>query len=210
MAELYNFFGDIWDYIRETYLEVDFGSYKNFTITTQGATLSQIILAILFGCMLASFAAVYHRTYLGRMVRGLLKREAHDEESALTLTDLGLGHSGLIKYSLRSRTSALRKVVRYVGEEREDETDDETDDGTRVSRNGKNSPQMTDIIDYENARFYIPEHLAAHAEVRYDKEGTGVRALVISAISCIALAVILIRFLPVLFRWADDLITLLS
>ena len=117
MAEIYNFFGDIWDYIRETYLEVDFGSYKNFTVTTQGVTLSQIIIGILFGCMLASFVVVYQRTYLGRMVRALLKAEAQDEDSARTLAELGLAHSGLIKYTLRSRTSALRKVVRYVGEE---------------------------------------------------------------------------------------------
>ena len=89
MAELYNFFGDIFDYIRETYLEVDFGSYKNFTVTTQGVTLSQIIIGILFGCMLASFAVVYQRTYLGRMVRGLLANKAHDEASAMTLADLG-------------------------------------------------------------------------------------------------------------------------
>ena len=206
MAEIYNFFGDIWDYIRETYLEVDFGSYKNFTVTTQGVTLSQIIIGILFGCMLASFVVVYQRTYLGRMVRALLKAEAQDEDSARTLAELGLAHSGLIKYTLRSRTSALRKVVRYVGEER----DDEEDDPTRVSRNGKKAPKMTDVIDYENARFYIPEHLSAHAAVRYDSKGTGVRALVASVIAYIAIAVILIRFLPVLFHWADDLITLLG
>ena len=206
MAEIYNFFGDIWDYIRETYFEVDFGSYKNFTVTTQGATLSQIILGLLFGCMLASFAIVYQRNYLGKMVRGLLKAEAHDEASALTLADLGLDRSGLIKYTLRSRTSPLRKVVRFVGETREEEEYD----GTRVSRNEKKAPQMTDTIDYEHARFYIPEHLSAHASVRFDAKGTGVRALVLSAISYIAIAVILIRFLPVLFRWADDLITLLS
>ena len=30
MAEIYNFFGDIWDYLRETYFEADLGSYKNF------------------------------------------------------------------------------------------------------------------------------------------------------------------------------------
>lgn len=219
MAEIYNFFGDICDYIRETYLEVDFGSYKNFTITTQGTTLSQIIIGILLGCMLASFAVVIQRTYLGRMVRGLLKAEAHDEDSALTLSELGLGHSGLIRYSLRSRTSALRKVVRYVGEVREEDEDENADDyddyyyaddGTRVSRKHKKTLQMTDTIDYERARFYIPEQLEAHAAVRYDARGTGIRALFLSAISYIALAVILIRFLPVLFRWADDLITLLS
>jgi hypothetical protein len=206
MAELYNFFGDIFDYIRETYLEVDFGSYKNFTVNTQGVTLSQIIIGILFGCMLASFAVVYQRTYLGRMVRGLLSREAHDEESALNLKELGLDRSGLIKYTLRSRSTPLRKVVRFVGEEREEEAYD----GTRVSRNAKKSPQMTDIIDYENARFYIPKHLAAHAEVRFDKKGSGARALIISALACVVAAVVLIRFLPVLLHWADDLITFLS
>ena len=69
---------------------------------------------------------------------------------------------------------------------------------------------MTDIIDYENARFYIPEHLAAHASVRFDKRGSGARALIISALACIVAAVVLIRFLPVLLHWADDLITLMS
>ena len=128
MAEIYNFFGDIWDYLRETYFSVDFGEYRNFDLGNHGATLAQIIFAMMVGISLAAFVIVYERRYLGRVVRALLKSEAQDEESAKTLEELGCQRMAFVKHSLRRRDSALRKLVRYVGEP--DEHDDLPDEVT--------------------------------------------------------------------------------
>ena len=49
MAEIYNFFGDIWDYLRETYFSIDFGEYRNFDISGYGTTLAQITLGVIIG-----------------------------------------------------------------------------------------------------------------------------------------------------------------
>lgn len=198
MAEIYNFFGDIWDYLRETYFEADLGSYKNFSVTTQGVTIAQIVFSLFVGFILAASLVVYQRAYLGRMVRRLLERKAQDDASALTLQELGLKRSFLIRYTLRHRDAPLRKVVRYAGETRPD------------AENSGRGLRMTDRIDYETARFYIPENLQAHAEVRFRSKGTDGRALVIAILVCLLLALLLIRFLPVVLRLADDLITALK
>ena len=94
MAEIYNFFGDIWDYLRETYFSVDFGEYQSFDIESYGATLAQIIIAMMLGIIIAAFVVVYERRYLGRLVRALLEKEAHDEASAKTLDELGYDDEG--------------------------------------------------------------------------------------------------------------------
>lgn len=202
MAEIYNFFGDIWDYLRETYFSVDFGEYRNFDLGSHSTTLAQIILGMMIGIMLASFAVVYERHFLGRAVRALLKSEAHDEESAKPLGELELQKSRLIKRSLRRRDSSLRKLIRYVGEPEDDEIPPE------VSGKREKKPLvLTEMIDFSTARFYIPPALRDRAAIRYNEKGSNVRTLVLTVIVCIVAGGLLIRLLPVLLRLLDNTLT---
>lgn len=193
MAEIYNLFGDIFDYLRETYFEADFGYYQNFDLHFLGFSLSQLILGLTFGFILAAIAAVYQKGLLGRFIRALLAAQASDEASARSLSDLGLKRSLAIRSALRHRDSALRKLVRYAGEEREE------DDPRK--------PRMTDDLDYERVRFYIPENLQVRAAVRFNGKGTNLRSLILVVIAALIVAALLIRFLPVVLGWADQLIT---
>lgn len=203
MAEIYNFFGDIWDYLRETYWEVDFGSYRNFSLGGYGTTLAQIITAIMLGCILASAAMLYERRYIGSFVRQLLKEEAEGESSAKTLDELGCGKSGVLKMALRSRDSAVRKLVRYTEEEREDVS-------PIGAGEGRARVKMKDDIDFAAARFYIPADLRNRAEVRYEAKGTNVRSFVFTVIVCLVGGALIIRFLPVFFRLIDNIMTWLG
>lgn len=195
MAEIYNFFGDIFDYLRETYLEVDFGSYENITVTSQGVTLGQMVIALAIGCLLAAAVAVYHRGYLGRVVRGLLAAGAHDEAGAKTLAELGLERSFVIRRALSRRDNPLRKLLRYVGEE-------EPGEGVRL--------RLKEELDFSTTRFYIPEALRLRASVRYDSRGTDGRALLFTLIALIVASVLLIRFLPAVLGLADDFVGILN
>lgn len=203
MAEIYNFFGDIWDYLRETYWEVDFGSYRNFSLGGYGTSLAQIITAIMLGCILASAVMLYERRYLGGFIRKLLAVEAGNEESAKTLKELGYAKNGVLKMSLRSRDSAVRKLVRYTGEEHEDVSP--VGEGAKPARQ-----KMRDDIDFEAARFYIPADLRNRAAVRYEAKGTNLRSFLLTVVVCLVGGALIIQILPVFFRLIDNVMTWLG
>ena len=197
MAGIYNFFGDIWDYLRETYWEVDLGTYDNFSLGSLGAMLPQIVLAIMIGIILASAAMLYERRYIGGFVRKLLAAEAKNEDTAISLADTGYGKSALMKRILRRRDTAVRKMVRFAGEERE-----EYDPRTA----GKSKLQMKDDIDFASARFYVPEELAARAAVRYELKGNSWGAFILTVVASLVGAAVLLRILPVFFSFIDSVI----
>lgn len=203
MAELYNFFGDVFDYLRETYGNVTLGDYRNFSLPSGGISLSALVFALAVGIILAAAVTLYEKNYIGGFVRALLSRDAKTEESALTLADLGVKAGFGIRRALRAKDGALRRVVRIAGYEEEN-------DGTRVSRNGKNSVKMTEELDFETARFYIPEALRAHADVRYEAKGSGARAFILTVVLVLVASLVILRFLPSLFRLTDDLLTAIN
>lgn len=202
MAEIYNFFGDIWDYLRETYFSVDFGEYQSFDIESYGTTLAQIIIAMMLGIVIAAFVVVYERRYLGRLVRALLQKEAHDEASAKTLDELGCGKSGFIKHNLRRRDSALRKLIRYVGEE----ADFEELPPELTGKKAQKKLLMNEPLDFATTRFYIPPALRDRAAIRYNEKGSDLRSLILTVLVALVGGGLLIRLLPVLFRLADNLL----
>ena len=204
MAEIYNFFGDIWDYLRETYFEVDFGTYRNFSLDNYGATLSQIVFAVMIGCILASAVAVYERRYLGGFVRALIARGALDEGSALSMQELGYGKSFMLKRTLSRRDSGLRRVLRFAGEERGDVIPME------LGGSASDRFRMRDDIDPKRTRFYVPAELLPRAETRYEAKGNGIGAFFLITAVCLLGGALVLRFLPVLFRLADNTITWLG
>lgn len=202
MAEIYNFFGDIWDYLRETYFSVDFGEYRNFELGSHAATLAQIIIGIMIGIVLAAVAIAYERRHLGRLVRALLQAEAQDEESAKTLAELGCERMLFLKHQLRRRDSSLRKLICYVGEPEEELLSDEV-----AGKRPKKKLVLTEMIDFSAARFYIPCALRDRAAIRYNEKGSDARALLLTVIICIVGGGLLLRLLPVLLRLTDNLLT---
>ena len=196
MAEIYNFFGSICDYLRENYWEAPFGYYRNFSLENNFFTLGQFVFLLMAAFIAAAVAAYIQKNVVGSLVHELLRAEASDEDTARTLGELGLSRNFFVRNALRRRDSALRRVVRYVGEEELDE-------------NGAPRPPV-DVIDYENARFYIPPALSDRAAIRFSREGTDMRALVLAILFFVVLAFVLIRFLPAVLGWADNLISLLG
>lgn len=206
MAEIYNFFGDIFDYLRENYFSVEFGQYRHFNLSLGALTLSQFVFALMLGCMLAAGAILFCKRYLGRVVRALLSAKANDETTARTLSDLGLRAGWLLRRTLSHRDSSLRRYIRVVGYE-DDDAENEQYEGGRVSRNGKKKILYTDLLDFESARFYIPPMLAARAEVRFDSRGTSLRSFFLAVLLCLLFALVLLRVLPPLLQSLDDMMT---
>jgi hypothetical protein len=159
--------------------------------------LPQIVLAIMLGIILASAAMLYERQYIGGFIRKLLSADAKSEEKAILLTDTGYGKSLIIKRMLRHRDTAVRKLVRFTGEEREEPT---------PLADGRQRLQMKDDINFAEARFYIPEELAARAAVRYDPKGNNWRTFILTVLVSLIGAALLLRILPVFFNFIDSAI----
>ncbi len=196
MSNVYNFFGRIFDYLRETYWEAPFGYYRNFDLNNGFLTMGQIVFLLAAAGIAAAVVMYIEKNIVGSLVHRLLAAEASDEEHAKTLGELGLSRNFFVKWALRRRDSALRRVTRYVGEEVRDE-------------NGALRPPR-DIIDYQNARFYIPEALRGRAEVRFSREGSGKGALAVAVLFFVVFAFVLIRILPTVIGWLDALLSLFA
>ena len=91
---------------------------------------------------------------------------------------------------------------------------DATDADSSPSSEGSDDP-TSDVapaplrpVDFYTDRFYIPESLRVRAEVRYDKEGSGVRNFLLTVVITVAAAVLLCRFLPSLLGLADVILGL--
>lgn len=197
MAELYNFFGNIVDYLRENFWDADFGEYQNFKLRIPGVTLGQLVLFGMLACLFAAIAAAYQRGYLGALVRALNAREAFDESSACTLADLGLDKKRLLRCELSRPQTVLRKSIRYVGEGEPSYTDEK----------GRVHYRTREVLDYENTRFYLPEGLRDRAVIRFSGRGATKGAFVLTVACAFVGGILIIKLLPPIFAMADAILS---
>lgn len=83
--------------------------------TIRLGSVNQLILCFALGAILASIVAYYHKNYIGRLVRYLLRENANDPQSAKTLTDIGMQNNRLYRFSLRKK-STLRRIITVMDE----------------------------------------------------------------------------------------------
>ncbi len=228
---------EILTYLNERYFTIEFGTYENFSIGySTGATVRNIVLAIMLGLIAATVMMAYSRNHLGGFVRKLLKTESLSPETAKTLLELGYFRSTAIRREL-SRGTILRMVVRRVGEEgsgtavpestavptanpAEEEPEKPAEPAEETAGDAEKSAEAAPKsaeknaqvckIDFLTARFYIPEELRYRAEVRFDKKGSGWLPVLLTAVVAVFLAAILCWLLPDLVRFADNLISWLA
>lgn len=201
-------FHELITYFSDRYFSVEFEVYENFSLGSDaGVTARNMILAIMFGIIVAAFLTAYTRNVPGGFVRKLLAVEALSPESAKTLSELGYFRSTMIRWEL-SRGSALRMVVRC--RELEKQAENISADGTAIAKGKSKKAEKATKIDFLTAHFYIPEELRYRADVRFDKNGSGWRPAIGVALVAIIVAAVLCWFLPDIVRLADNLITIFA
>lgn len=146
-------------------------------------TVQLIAVSAYIGASLACIMYYVNRTVIGKAVRVLIEKDAHDPESALTIEQLGLAKNPFVRSSLKGR-SALRKLV----SEAEDREVELPDGSTYFTRDKE--------IDLSSARFYIKDELRARAEVRYSSKGTDLLMLLVSLVLFLIVAYLLTLFVP--------------
>lgn len=205
------------EYFKTKYFLAYAGDYKNFTIgESSSMTIAIVVIGFVIGMIAAVLISYFQNRTSGMIVRRLSLNQAYSEADAKTLEELGIELRFGVKRSLRGR-SFLRKYVHYVGEPvfssdayfKRKRSGDEQEGKTFSGYN----PYVREQIDFENARFYIPEDIRYAAEVKYEQKkgvGSSPLAVVISIAFLIGLGVLCLRVFPHLLQFADNLVGSIS
>lgn len=179
--------------------------YNSFSDQNPLLSLNVICAAIFTGIIVGILFTAYHKFIEGRVARALMKAGASDPDSAVLLGDAGVKKSLFIMRSL-SDTRALGKVVLCSN------TDDAVLKGTvKKQRN----PYKTPVLDYNKAKFYIPEKKLKEAHSRYDssefKLSVFIMTVILLVIFSVAVYLFVIPRVPVvisdMFKFASNLMS---
>ena len=206
-------------YFSERYFSVSFHTYEHIPLgPSSNGSAQMIILAAMIALILSSVVIAITKSREGRLVKRLLREECFSAENGKTLFELGEFRSAFIRRGL-SRGTGLSRCVYCAfssptapNEEESWEGDGSldalTEDEKELRRHEINRIDGEKKIDFETARFYIPEPLKYRAQVRYEKSGRGwVGVLLTVAITLLGGALIC-RFLPDFVQLLDNLLTL--
>jgi hypothetical protein len=62
-------------------------------------------------------------------------------------------------------------------------------------------------VDFETARFYIPAFLVPRAQVRFEKKGSHIMALLVGVILFYSISMVIIYYLPEIQAFIDRLMS---
>lgn len=167
--------------------------YDNIELYNPFISVKLLVWALFAGFVFAALLAIYQKRLVGGLVKTILSAGATSEETAKTVSELGYATDWFVKNALRTDAALLRTVSRIDKELPEGEAPKKT-------RSGR------DVIDFETARFYIPEEKKYRAEIRYARKGTDFVAFGICVVIFIAAAFAAIFLIPDLIQLIDNFI----
>ncbi len=182
-------------YFLKRYFDPDLPYFYHLSNRTDAKNIVLIIAAVIFGILAAGTVYVYQRRVLGAIPRAVTAGGAISEETARTLPELGVKVGGVCKLVLRSRTGALRKYIRFIGEGE-----------LTYGDFAKGAKRANSAIDLESTPCYIPEDKLEECNRRFAVEKSGSWGTVVWFwIGGIVLFFLLCRFLPAVLGIVDRL-----
>lgn len=169
----------------------------NWFLNFSPGSLDVILVGLWIGVVIACGAIIYDRRKLGNFIRALIAAGALDPEHAVALKDLGYEKSGAVRRALRGNGVFAGTVF-------------EKDDAPVFDREDHALPVYRESFDPEKARFYIPAALKYRAEVRFEKKGTHVMALVVGALLFGVVIFLILLFKDKIIATVKDWFTLMS
>jgi hypothetical protein len=110
-------FRTIYQYFEENFFSSALNeNYENLNFTRTATTLLMLVGGLSLGILIACCISVFERRVVGKFVRGIIQKGAHDPENAVSLADLGMENNAFVKREM-SRASISRKLVSIVDEE---------------------------------------------------------------------------------------------
>ena len=149
----------------------------------RGAITPELVVWALFvGFSLALVMVLFSKRYMGKFVFTLLEKKIDSPEKAMTLSELGYGNNPFVRMALIGK-SAYSGLIFEKNE--------------AVVYNGDSVvPAVRHKVDYQSARFYIPKLLFPRAEIRFEKKGTHIMAVIVGFLAFLAFTLLVLYFLP--------------
>lgn len=200
---------ELWDYFTEKYFTLDISQYDNLNVSIGGGgviNMSWAIVALCFGIVLAAIIGVYEKRGLGEFVRKLIYEECYTPESAKTLGELGYRKNTAVRSALKR--GSLSKVV-VCTQKQEYDAQIAQKRAEYEANATKDSPKFKSVpykINYEKDTFYIPKDASYAADVRYDKKGSGIAAVIVAVVVALLLSVFVIFILPDMLQMLDNFV----
>lgn len=170
-------------------------------------TLGIIIWGLCAGIIIGAAISYYHRIYLGKIVRALLKEEILGKENAVTLEELGLKNSIFFRNALQEGKS-LRRCIEIANPD-ECVTEKKQNGFVRFMKKlFTHSSEPKKVVRTETARLYIPEDLKYKADARFEKKGHEGIMLIVCVVLTLGVGVGLTKVIPIILNLLDDVISL--
>ncbi len=180
--------------------------YENFTFDNPVTTLPIIIWGLFAGFVIAGILSYYNKTYLGAVVRSLVKKGANCPENALTLHEAGV-RADALRCRAVCGDSALIKYVKIANPE-ECEIKGRKDSAFVRGLCRFFSIERKKKYDAKKAKLYVLEEKRIQAEIRYTDKGTSLAQVAIGIVAAFVVAVVAIRCIPYILELVDSVITM--
>ena len=185
--------------------------YKNIGIDVE---INKLILlffgALIIGCIIVSI----NQMNLTLLIRKLMKIEAYTEESAKTLSELGLADNAGIKSLVNKNDGRISKIIAVVGIKRQ--TYEEYMEAERKRKEARRLPPAerkavldslsVGEIDASNAKIYIPEDKKEYASYVYSSGNGSVVKTVLSCTLILVVAMAIILLMPTLLSLLNNIL----
>ena len=165
------------------YLSVNLNEYENIGINFE---INKFLLLCAAALCVAAFYVSYKHSIIVNTIKQLIRHNATDEESAKTLSELGLADSGGIRKAIFSSTR-LRKMITVIGEVRP------TYEEYVAAQKEKKKIATADPLA---VRIYIPAEAMDRAKHVYNTYNTSLVRTLLACVMFIAFAVCLIFIMP--------------
>lgn len=182
--------------------------YNHIKFYNRIFTMKGLIWGLWGGLVLGLLISYYHKSYLGEVVRRLLKKEAHSPESAKTLEELGVKNTFALRHALKEGATLRRHVE--VANPGECLTPRAVKKRSRFAKLFLSEKQKYDC-DFDKMKLYIPEEKRISADLRYaEKRHMSPAWLIFFIVLFAALAVGAMIVIPDLLRMLDNFLTMNS
>lgn len=183
-------------------------AYQNIKFENPVMTLAIVIWSIYIGFVMAGGLSVYHKCYLGEVIRALVKKGAKDENSAVKIGDMGIKMGYLRRKNVLAGGLLSKYVIVANPEESLVKKAPLSPFLSAMSKFFGGEGKRKTEYDREIARVYLLEEKRIQAELRYNKKGTNVWVFFASALLFLGIAIGLTFAIPYLLELLDDAITL--
>lgn len=197
------------------YIDIKLSDYKGFE---SELAITKLLFFVFLGLALASMFINYYNSTATLVLRKLTRTGSHGEEQAKKLSDIGLDSSRSVKWLLKTRSGALKRLIAVSGEK-----ELTYEEYTALFKKKKHlrglskeekrkklaeiDEKLSPKINFAEASFYIPTDKKDSADTFIADKSTTLTKGLISCAILFAAYIIIALVLPSILSWISGLIS---